>query len=235
MDARKTFIINMGGSLIVPEDINVEFLTQFRALIVDQITQKQQRFVLITGGGKTARRYAQAAAAIVDGVADEDKDWLGIHATRLNAHLIRTIFSDYAYPRINTNPHDLEDFHQCSNAVMIAAGWKPGFSTDYDTALLARYLGIKKIINLSNIDYVYDKDPKKYPDAQKIEEMSWDQYREHIDTKWTPGMNVPFDPVASEYAEKEDLEVVTLAGAHLDNVTTYLNEEKFNGTVIKNH
>ncbi len=235
MDARKTFIINMGGSLIVPEDINVEFLTQFRALIVDQITQKQQRFVLITGGGKTARRYAQAAAAIVDGVADEDKDWLGIHATRLNAHLIRTIFSDYAYPRINTNPHDLEDFHQCSNAVMIAAGWKPGFSTDYDTALLARYLGIKKIINLSNIDYVYDKDPKKYPDAQKIEEMSWDQYREHIDTKWTPGMNVPFDPVASEYAEKEDLEVVTLAGAHLDNVAAYLNEEKFNGTVIKNH
>ncbi len=235
MDAKKTFIINMGGSLIVPDDVNTDFLIQFRALIIDQITQKQQRFVFITGGGKTARHYAQAATAVVADVADEDRDWLGIHATRLNAHLIRTIFSDYAYPRINTNPHDLEDFHQCNNAIMIAAGWKPGFSTDYDTALLARYLGIKKIINLSNIDYVYDKDPKKYPDAQKIEEMSWNQYREHIDTKWTPGMNVPFDPVASEYAEKEDLEVVTLAGANLDNVAAYLNEEKFHGTVIKNH
>ncbi len=235
MDAKKTFIINLGGSLIVPDDINIDLLVRFRALIVDQITQKQQRFVFITGGGKTARRYAQAAATIVADVTDEDKDWLGIHATRLNAHLIRTIFSDYAYPRINTNPHDLEDFHQCSNAIMIAAGWKPGFSTDYDTALLARYLGIKKIINLSNIDYVYDKDPRKYPDAQKIEEMSWDQYREHIDTKWTPGMNVPFDPVAAEFAENEDLEVVTLAGANLDNVSAYLNEEKFYGTVIKNH
>lgn len=235
MDAKKTFIINLGGSLIVPEEINVEFLKEFRTLIVHQITEKQQRFVFIAGGGKTARRYAQAATAVVDGVVDEDKDWLGIHATRLNAHLIRTIFSDFAYPRINTNPHDLEDFHQCSNAIMIAAGWKPGFSTDYDTALLARYLGIKKIINLSNIDYVYDKDPKKFPDAKKIEEMSWAQYREHIDTKWTPGMNVPFDPVASEYAEKEDLEVVTLAGSNLANVSAYLNEEKFSGTVIKNY
>lgn len=235
MDAKKTFIINMGGSLIVPDEINVNFLTAFRNLIVDQITHKQQRFVLITGGGKTARRYAQAASSVVNNIADEDQDWLGIHATRLNAHLVRTIFREYAYPRINTNPHDLEDFHQCSDAVMIAAGWKPGFSTDYDTALLARYLGIKKIINLSNIDYVYDKDPKKFPDARKIEEMSWEQYREHIDTKWTPGMNVPFDPVASEYASREDLEVVTLAGNNLANVSAYLNEEKFFGTVIKNN
>ena len=235
MDAKKTFIVNLGGSLIVPDGINVEFLQNFRKLIIKHITEKDQRFVLITGGGKTARRYAQAAADITDEIDNEDKDWLGIHGTRLNAHLIRTIFRAYAHPRINTNPHDLEDFHQCTQPIMIAAGWKPGFSTDYDTVLLAKYLGIKKIINLSNIDYVYDKDPSQFPDAKKIEEMSWAQYRENNTAEWTPGLNAPFDPVAAAFAEKEDLEVVTLKGTNLDNVAAYLNGDKFFGTLIKNN
>lgn len=235
MDAKKTFIVNLGGSLIVPDEVNVDFLKQFRALILDQIAQKQQRFVLITGGGRTARRYAQAAQAVLENIDNEDKDWLGIHATRLNAHLIRTIFREHAHPRINTNPHDLEDFHQCTEPIMIAAGWKPGFSTDYDTALLARYLGIKKIVNLSNIDYIYDKDPQQFPDAQKIEEMSWAQYRTMTTEEWTPGMNAPFDPVAAKFAEKEDLEAVTLKGTNLENLRAYLNDEKFDGTLIKNN
>lgn len=235
MDAKKTFIVNLGGSLIVPDEINVTFLKDFRSLILTQIEQKQQRFVFITGGGRTARRYSQAAKEISEGVNDEDRDWLGIHSTRLNAHLIRTIFRDVAHPRINTNPHDLEDFHQCTESVMIAAGWKPGFSTDYDTALLARYLGIKKIVNLSNIDFVYDKDPSKFTDAKKIEEMSWSEYRAMNTTEWSPGMNAPFDPVAAQYAEKEDLEAVTLKGTDLDNLRAYLNDEKFQGTLIKNN
>ncbi len=235
MDAKKTFIVNLGGSLIVPDEINIEFLRDFRALIIQQITEQEQRFVFITGGGRTARRYAQAAQEILEDVNNEDKDWLGIHSTRLNAHLIRTIFRDVAHPRINTNPHDLEDFHQCTQPIMIAAGWKPGFSTDYDSALLARYLGIKKVVNLSNIAYVYDKDPSQFPDAQKIEEMSWAQYREMTTDEWTPGMNAPFDPVAAQFAEKEDLEAVTLKGTNLDNLRAYLNGEKFEGTLIKNN
>ncbi|PID51724.1 MAG: UMP kinase, partial [Candidatus Moraniibacteriota bacterium] len=225
----------LGGSLIVPDEINVPFLKEFRDLIVAQIEQKQQRFLFITGGGRTARCYAKAAGEVCDHVSNEDKDWLGIHATRMNAHLIRTVFCDYAHPRINTNPHDLEDFHQTTKPVMVAAGWKPGFSTDYDTALLTRYLGIKKVINLSNIDYIYDKDPNKFPDAQKIEELSWKEYRAMNATEWIPGLNVPFDPVASEFAEKEDIEVVTMKGTNLENLAAYLNDEKFEGTVIRNN
>jgi len=235
MDSQKTYIINLGGSLIVPNDIDVNFLKEFRTLILEQIKNNNQRFVFITGGGKTARTYANAAQEVFDDINDEDKDWLGIHATRLNAHLIRTIFREYAHPRINTNPHDLEDFFQCKKPIMIAAGWRPGFSTDYDTVLLARYLGIKKVVNLSNIDYVYDKDPKKFPDAQRIEEMSWAEFRKINTSEWSPGMNAPFDPIAAKYAEKTDIDAVTLSGANLENLKAYLNDEKFEGTLIKNN
>lgn len=233
MNKENTFIINLGGSIIVPDQIDVKLLTAFRDLIVEHIA-KGQKFVLITGGGKTARNYQKAATEIDATLSGEDKDWLGIHATRLNAHLVRTIFHKYAYPRINKNPHDLEDFYQCKDPIMIAAGWRPGFSTDYDTALLAKYLGIKKIINLSNIDHIYDKDPKKFPDAKMVEEITWKEFRAMIGDEWKPGMNAPFDPVASKLADEEDLEVITMSGRNLENLRDYLSDNKFEGSVIRN-
>ena len=119
--------------------------------------------------------------------------------------------------------------------MILAAGWKPGFSTDYDTVLLARHLGITKIINLSNISYIYDKDPNKFDDAQKIEEMSWEEFRKMFTEGWKPGMHAPLDPIAAEFAEREDLEVVTMNGNDLSNLKNYLNDDKFEGSVIKNN
>jgi uridylate kinase len=229
-----TYIINFGGSLVVPDLIDTKLLREFRELIIDRVTNHQQKFVIIVGGGKTARQYQGAASEIIPGIPDEDKDWIGIHATRLNAQLLRTIFREHVFPKINTNPHDLEDFYHSRDAIMIAAGWKPGFSTDYDTVLLGRYLGIKTILNLSNIDYIYDKDPRKNPDAKKIEEISWGEFREMFGSQWKPGMSTPFDPIAAEFADKEDLEVVTMNGANMENLRAYLNDESFTGSVIKN-
>jgi uridylate kinase len=99
--------------------------------------------------------------------------------------------------------------------------------------LLAKNFGVKKIVNLTNIDYVYDKDPRKFKDAKKIEKISWKDFRKIVGDKWDPGLNVPFDPVASKDAEKLKLEVAIINGKSLDNFERYLNNEKFIGTVIK--
>jgi len=48
-----------------------------------------------------------------------------------------------------------------------AGGWKPGRSSDDFSVRLAKMYGAKTIINLSNIDFVYTKDPRKHPDAKK--------------------------------------------------------------------
>lgn len=228
---KKTIIISLGGSLIVPEEIDWSFVKEFKAFIEERIAEGF-KFILITGGGKTARKYIEAAAK-VDDITDEDKDWIGIHATRMNAHFVRTIFRDHAHPRINKNPHDLEDFYNFKEDILVAAGWRPGFSTDFDAVLLAKYLNIKNIINLSNIDHVCDKDPKKFPDAQKIEEISWADFRKMVGDKWDPGMNAPFDPIASKEAEFIGLEVAIMNGRNLENLKKYLTGEKAEGTVIK--
>lgn len=224
----KLIILSVGGSLIVPENIDTNFLKSFKELIIEHINLGF-RFVIICGGGRTARTYQGAAREITE-LTREDLDWIGIHTTRLNAHLIRTIFHKEAHPRIIKNPH--EDI-QWSEKVLVAAGWRPGCSTDYDAVLLARNLEATKLINLSNIDYVYDKDPRTNVDAQKIESISWPSFRALIPSEWDPGLNAPFDPIAAKEAEKIGLEVVVMNGKKLDNLRSYLAQEKFAGTVIK--
>lgn len=227
---KKTIVISLGGSLIVPDEIDWKFLKQFKKIIETEI-KRGFHFIIVTGGGKTCRKY-QAAAKKITKLESNDVDWIGIHSSRLNAHLIRTIFRNHAHPIINTNPYDLEGFLKTKEPILVAAGYRPGNSTDYISVLLAKNFAVKKIINLSNIDYVYNKDPRKFKNAKKIKEISWPEFQKIVGDKWDPGLNAPFDPVASRIAAKEKMEVVILNGRKLSNFKKYLNGEKFVGTTI---
>jgi uridylate kinase len=227
-------IISLGGSLVITHQIDWEFLKKFRNMIISEI-KNGKRFAIITGGGFVAREYIQSASKIAP-LTKDDKDWLGIHATRMNAHLIKTIFRAYAHPRINKNPRtkiDLKKHFARGEKIMVAAGWRPGWSTDYVATIIAERLGAKKLINLSNIKYVYDKDPKKYSDAKKIEKINWKDFRKIVGNVWDPGMNLPFDPVASKLAEENNLEVVITEGKNLENLKNILVDKNFEGTVVK--
>ena len=95
---KERVVVSVGGSLIVPDGIDTDFLIRFKALILDKV-EKGFSFSIIAGGGKTARRY-QEAAHIVTPLSQADLDWIGIHATRLNAQLLRNIFVGHAHPHI---------------------------------------------------------------------------------------------------------------------------------------
>jgi uridylate kinase len=224
----KLVIVSLGGSLIVPEEIDVSWLKEFKKLIEAKM-EEGFRFILIAGGGKTARKYQNAAKEIID-IENEDVDWLGIHATHLNAHLIRTIFRKYAHPEIVFDPNAKVDFKE---RILVAAGFKPGCSTDYDAVLLANNFSVKKLVNLSNIDYVCDKDPNKHKDAKTIKEIKWGDFRKIVGDKWDPGLNAPFDPIASKEASERGLEVAIMNGKNLENFEKYLNGKEFIGTVIR--
>jgi len=225
---KETIVVSVGGSLIVPDAINTTFLKKLNTFVRDQIENGKQ-FVIIAGGGKVCRRY-QDAARKVTSLQNEDLDWLGIHATRINGHLLRTIFHDIAHPALIKNPNKkLSDEH----SVHIAAGWKPGWSTDYVAVRIAKKIGATKLVNLSNIDYVFDKDPNKHKDAKKIKETDWTSFRELLPTEWDPGLSSPFDPIAAKDAQKNDIEVAVINGAKLKQMEKYLSGEKFAGTLIK--
>lgn len=229
MQHTETIVISVGGSLIVPDQIDTTFLKKLRSFIYKEIGQGK-RFVIITGGGKIARKYQQAAAK-VSVLSSEDLDWLGLHATRLNGHLLRTIFCDTAHPVMITNPDDVLDVPKNAKLI-VAAGYRPGASTDLRAVQIAVNIHATRVINLSNIDYVYDKDPRKFKNAQAIKTMSWPEFRALLPATWDPGLSSPFDPIAARDAEKNGIEVAIINGAKLKNLEKYLTGRPFTGTRV---
>ena len=132
-------------------------------------------------------------------------------------------------PRVEKDPTQVAE---SDYKVMVGAGWKPGWSTDYCAVMAAKKLGAKKLVNLSNIDYVCDSDPRKNPDAKKIEKINWAEFRKLIPEEWNPGLSSPFDPVAATEAEALGLEVAIMNGANLEEFSNYLEDKPFLGTII---
>lgn len=229
MTSKETIIISVGGSLIVPDSIDSSFLRVLYTHLTDE-AQKGVRFVLISGGGKTSRRYAEALKAVRTDISNDDLDWLGIHATRLNGHLLRSIFFDVADPVMYTHPENVPKHPEFP--VTIAAGFRPGHSTDYVAVSIAGHIGATKLINLSNIDQVYDADPRATADAKPIGTISWADFRKLIPEEWDPGLSSPFDPVAAKEAEALGLEVAVINGAKLEEFSKYLKGQPFTGTLI---
>lgn len=224
-----TIVISLGGSLIVPDGIDTDLLSRFKIFIQKGVAEGHS-FVIITGGGKTARRYQDAAANVSD-LNNEDLDWLGIHTTRLNAHLLRTVLRDVAHPVIITNPDDVLDVPKGAQ-VIVAAGYRPGSSTDLRAVQIAKYLDAHKLVNLSNIDYAYTADPRTNPDAAPIIKTTWAEFRSLLPTEWSPGINSPFDPIAAREAEKNAVEVAIINGNKLEELEHYIKGEPFVGTLI---
>lgn len=222
-------IISLGGSLIVPDNIATDFLIKFKELILNHVSQGLA-FVIITGGGAPARRYQAALTALNPETTAEERDWIGIHATRLNGEFIRRIFNE-AEPMVVLDP---ATFPETKKPIIVGAGWKPGCSTDFDAVLVAEHIGAKKIINLSNTAYVYDADPKTNKDAKPQPSLSWKAYQDIIPKEWQPGLNTPFDPIASQKAADLGIEVAIINGENLKSLDAYLRGEPFEGTRLGN-
>lgn len=228
---KEAFVLSLGGSLVVPNGgIDTQFLSAFNKFIRNQVSSQKRRFFITVGGGATTRHYQKAARDVRgEKIDDADLDWLGLHATRLNAQLVRTIFRDIADPRVLKH---YEIILKIEAPVAIAAGWKPGWSTDYCAVTICQDYGIKQVVNITNVDQVYDKDPKIFPDAKPLLDATWKKYRLLIGDKWTPGMNVPFDPIASKLAQELGIIVKLLSGHDLANLARALDGKSFKGTTI---
>ncbi|RMD51091.1 UMP kinase [Candidatus Parcubacteria bacterium] len=230
MNKSKPLVMSIGGSLIVPNGgPDTVFLNALKKF-VDKQVKSGRKIVLVAGGGKTARHYIEAAGEVRKKLVDEDLDWLGIHATRLNGHLLRTIFRDIAHPIVIKNPMRMPK--EWLGSVVVAAGWKPGWSTDYVACRIAKRTGSDLVINASNIDFVYDKDPKKFKNAVPVEEMKWKDFRDIVGYEWHPGTNAPFDVVASAFCHRNKMRVVIVNGDDFVNISKLIAGKNFNGTIL---
>ena len=226
-------VLSVGGSIVAPDKPDSDFLKQFASLVREWLKEdSSHKLILVVGGGGPARAYQNAYKAVNEGGVQSDAaeaDWIGIMATRLNAQLLRAIFSDLCNEPVVYDPTQCSDF---TGRVLVAAGWKPGFSTDTDAVYLAERFGAKTVVNLSNIEKVYTDDPKKNPDAKPLDKISWADFRKMVGDEWIPGKNCPFDPIASKKAEAAKLTVICAGGKNIENIRNILDDKPFIGTTI---
>ncbi|MGE5042188.1 MAG: UMP kinase [Candidatus Levyibacteriota bacterium] len=232
-NGKHKIVLSVGGSLLVPDGgVSTEFLSNLNAFIRKELkADPNLQFFLVVGGGTIARKYRDAGRNVVGHeLTSDDLDWLGIHATKLNAHLVRTIFRDIAHPYVIKH---YEIIRKVEEPVVIAAGWKPGWSTDFCATMICEDYNVKTVLNLTNIPQVYTADPRIDPKAKPLEKITWSGFRKLTGDEWVPGMNLPFDPIASQKAQELGLKVIILKGDDFDNIKNALEGRDFHGTTIE--
>lgn len=231
-----TKILSVGGSIIVPEKPDTTFLSEFVSMCVAWLnSDKNNRLILVAGGGAPARVYQNAYNEVAGktglGAQANSADWIGIMATRINAQLLKACFGDYCKNDVVYNP--TADNLAFDGQVLVASGWKPGFSTDTDAVYLGEKFDGKTIVNLSNIEKVYTDDPRKNPDAKPLDTITWTDFRKMVGDEWTPGKNCPFDPIASKKAQELGMTVICAGGKNIANIKAILEDKEYIGTTIK--
>ncbi len=223
-------VISLGGSIIAPKSVDTAYLTGFFRLVEGHLeADKGRKLIIVCGGGTLARDYQAALRAVAPDARKEDEDWVGIAATRVNGELIRRMLRRWCVEDLVTDPTAVSVF---AGRVLVAAGWKPGFSTDNDAVVLAQRFSAGTVINLSNIAKVYSGDPKRDPAARPLDTVSWKDLLRIVGSEWTPGMNTPFDPTAARAAAGSRIRVIYAEGRDLENLAKILEGRSFVGTTI---
>ena len=165
---KRRVVIKLSGSIFNITNTNAkESLTRYAKMLID-ISDKSQP-VVVTGGGEIARRYINIARNL--GSDEANLDIIGIEVSRLNAKLLIVALGDQAYSQV---PKNLEEvaIAAASGKIVIAGGLHPGQSTNATSALIAETVKASKFLNATDVDGIYDSDPKTNRDAKLFKKIT---------------------------------------------------------------
>lgn len=204
----ETIVISLGGSVINPGEIDKNFLYEFSNLIKDEV-KLGRKFVIVCGGGSVSRKYI---GALPESISEASKDIIGIIPTWLNAQLLSYYFKDLTPPIIGLPTFKEVIENQKSYSVALCGGLLPGIKTDEDAAIFADYFNASCLINITNVDGVYNKDPNKFEDAKKYDVLTYKEFFELIGSvSIGAGSNAPFTFFAAKISERSKIPIIVVS------------------------
>jgi uridylate kinase len=226
---KEVIVLSLGGSIIVPSEIDVSRLKKFKEVIGKY--SNKYKFVVVCGGGSVARKYISALRSV--NINEKLQSYAGISATRMNARFMGYFFnkdSEYGIP--HTTP-DVVNYLKKHDIVFCGAlEYKPDQTSDSTSAHLAKTLGASFFVNLTNVDGLFDKNPKVVKNAKLIPEICWKDFDKRASSmEFKPGQHFVLDQKASKIILKNKITTYILGDdfRQLDNL---LNGKKFLGTKI---
>lgn len=180
----KRVLLKLSGEALQGEQgygIDPKVITEIAGQI-KEIVDGGIELAITVGGGNIFRGLAGAA----EGMDRAQADYIGMLATVMNAlalqeGLERTGVDTRVQSAINmqevAEPYIRRraERHLEKGRVVIFAGGtgNPYFTTDTTAALRACEIGAEAILKATQVDGIYDSDPRTNPDAQKFDEISY--------------------------------------------------------------
>jgi len=212
---RAPVVVSIGGSVLLTGEADTEYFVELADLL--HRVGAQRPLVVTVGGGRTAREYIRLGRAL--GLTEFELDEVGIEVTRLHARLLaaRVGPPTPAHPP-TTVPAVVEQLR--SGSPVILGGTEPGHTTDGVAALVAVRIRAARVVNATNVDGVYDRDPHAHPDARRIERMTWPEFRAMVQagTSGEAGQNFLFDRLGVDALARAEIPLLVVPGRDLPNL-----------------
>ncbi len=217
-------VISLGGSVIVPDEIDVSFLKKFRR-IINKI-KKGNKIVIVSGGGSTARKYIEV---LRDEKVDEKAlSYIGFKITKINGLFL----SNFLGVKFADNLKEVKKFSKKNNLIVCGAlEFNLRGTSDGTSSKVARAIKADVFVNITDVKGLYDKNPKKYKNAKLVPRISFDDFnRVASKIKFKAGQHFVLDQRSAKFIDKNKIKTIIIKD--IDNLVKIVKNEKFTGTVI---
>jgi uridylate kinase len=229
------FVIKIGGSLLFTKDYEVRSSKIAEFCNILKTKKKKGKIVIICGGGLPARKYINSVR-FFNG-SEALCDIFGIEISKINAKLLIACLQEFAYPQV---PKTVEELSVALlfNKIIVMGGLQPGQSTTSVALEVAELIQADKLLILTDVDGIYNKDPKKYDDAKLLKKINYDQLQEIIlnlgkEDQAAAGEYRIFDAVSLQILKRSEINALIMSGTDLNNFIKFWDGEKdLTGTEI---
>ena len=161
-------VLKIGGSLVFPGKADISYIRQLSSVLLD--LKRRTVVGVVVGMGKRGENALLAARK--KKVSEYDLDKVAIRQTKKNALLLRK-----AVGLKGPVPKTIDEARRevRRRGITVMGGTVPGHTTNTVAALLAEAVGARKLVNATNVDGVYTKDPRKFKSARKFHKMGYDK------------------------------------------------------------
>ena len=223
----KKIVIRIGGSVIASPP-NPKLLEKYAELIKDLRKQGHQ-IAVVVGGGKPAREFINLAREL--GLSEREQDELAISVSRIFAQALAMKIGGYEWRYVPTTPKEAAKILN-ERGIVIMGGVKPGMTTDAVAALVASETKANMIIKATDQDGVYTKDPRRYSDAKKLDEISFNELERILaKNRHHAGIHQVIDPEAARILKEKRITTIVVNGFKPENILLAIKGAKIGTTI----
>ena len=221
-------VLRIGGS-VVASPVNPALIIKY-VDVLKELKRSGHKVAVVVGGGALARKFIKIAKEL--GLEEKDQDDVAISVSRIFAQLFLKKLGNVGCKAV---PLTVEDAAECLNKgkIVVMGGLKPGMTTDTVAAFIAERVGADLLIKATDQEGVYNKDPRKYSDAVKLDKLSFEDLPKVLaENRHKAGIHQILDPEAVKILKRKRVKIFVLNGFKPENVLLVV-EGKHVGTLIE--